>query len=171
MKSKTFICAALVAALGVSTAAQAEQWQHRGGGYRGEAQTPHQRAGGQQVQPQRHWQGQQRQYWQGQQHQWQAPAYSHQYPQRYVQRAYAPQYYRSYNYAPQRAWAHSHRYYAGGYVPYAYRAHRYWVHDWNAYGLYAPPYGYQWVQTDTGDFLLMALATGLIANAILAAAY
>lgn len=59
------------------------------------------------------------------------------------------------------------RYWRGGYVPYEYRASRYYVNDWRSRQLSAPPYGYQWVQTDNGDYLLMALATGLIANLIL----
>jgi Ni/Co efflux regulator RcnB len=54
----------------------------------------------------------------------------------------------------------------GGYAP-QWRNERYWVRDWRARNLYAPPRGYQWVQTDTGDLLLMAVASGLIANVIL----
>lgn len=59
------------------------------------------------------------------------------------------------------------RYYRGDYVPYEYRQRHYYVNDWRARHLYAPPRGYQWVETDTGDYLLMALATGLIANLVL----
>jgi Ni/Co efflux regulator RcnB len=97
------------------------------------------------------------------QRQWQAPAYTH--------RNYAPQYGYATRYygAPQyHARGYAPRYWAGGYVPYPYRAHRYWVNDWRARHLAPPPYGYQWVETDTGDVLLIALATGLIASAILA---
>lgn len=37
-----------------------------------------------------------------------------------------------------------------------------WVNDWRAYpGLYAPPYGYRWVQAGN-QFLLTAVATGII---------
>jgi Ni/Co efflux regulator RcnB len=40
-----------------------------------------------------------------------------------------------------------------------------YVNDWRAHHPYAPPYGYQWVRADDGgDFLLVAIATGLIAN-------
>lgn len=61
------------------------------------------------------------------------------------------------------------RYAVGAYAPSPYwRNHRYYVNDWRARHLYAPPYGYQWVETDTGELLLVALATGLIANVILA---
>ncbi len=43
---------------------------------------------------------------------------------------------------------------------------RYVVSDWNQRGLRAPPRGYQWVREDnnTGDFILVAAATGLIAS-------
>ena len=61
----------------------------------------------------------------------------------------------------------AHRFYRGGYLPYEYRQHGYYVSDWHTHpGLYAPPYGHQWVNVD-GEFLLVALATGLIANALL----
>jgi Ni/Co efflux regulator RcnB len=52
----------------------------------------------------------------------------------------------------------------GGYVPGAYR--HYYVQDYGYYGLRAPPPGYRWVYAD-GNFVLMALATGLIADVIL----
>jgi Ni/Co efflux regulator RcnB len=59
------------------------------------------------------------------------------------------------------------RFHRGGYLPYQYRSHSYYVNDWHAYPrLYAPPYGHQWVNVD-GEFLLVAIATGLIANALL----
>lgn len=59
------------------------------------------------------------------------------------------------------------RFHRGGYLPYEYRQRPYYVTNWNAYPhLYAPPYGHQWVNVD-GEFLLVALATGLIANALL----
>jgi len=48
-----------------------------------------------------------------------------------------------------------------------YSQRQYYVNDWRAHHLYAPPYGYQWVQADGGDYLLVALATGLIANLLL----
>lgn len=52
----------------------------------------------------------------------------------------------------------------GGYVPGPYR--HYYVQDWGYYGLRPPPRGYRWVYAD-GNFLLMALTTGLIADVIL----
>jgi Ni/Co efflux regulator RcnB len=54
----------------------------------------------------------------------------------------------------------------GGYIPYEYRNRQYYVNDWRGHHLSAPPRGYQWVQVG-GDYVLIALATGLIANLIL----
>jgi Ni/Co efflux regulator RcnB len=71
-------------------------------------------------------------------------------------------------YARQGAWgARAPQYRRGEYVPDQYRQRQYYVNDWRAHHLYAPPYGYQWVQADGGDYLLVALATGLIANLLL----
>lgn len=65
---------------------------------------------------------------------------------------------------PRYAYNQAPRYYRGGYLPRQYLANTYYVNNWQAYpGLYAPPYGYQWVDTG-GDFVLAALATGLIVN-------
>lgn len=51
----------------------------------------------------------------------------------------------------------------GAYVPRAYRS--YYVQDPYYYGLSAPPRGHRWVYAD-GNFVLMAVATGLIASVI-----
>jgi Ni/Co efflux regulator RcnB len=68
---------------------------------------------------------------------------------------------------PQYSYNHPH-FYRGGYLPYEYRQPGYYINDWSAYpGLYAPPYGYQWMQVGD-DFLLVALASGLIANLLTA---
>jgi Ni/Co efflux regulator RcnB len=69
----------------------------------------------------------------------------------------------------QHQWrGHTQRYQRGDHLPYQFRQRHYYVNDWRAHrGLYAPPYGYQWVQADSGDYLLVALATGLIANLLL----
>ncbi len=50
-----------------------------------------------------------------------------------------------------------------GRVPVAYRT--YYVQDPVYYGLAPAPRGYRWVYAD-GNFVLMALATGLIAQVI-----
>jgi len=81
-----------------------------------------------------------------------------QFEQRHEQRGHA--------YSGHRFDRHHPQFHRGGYVPAEYRQHRYYVNDWRSHRLSAPPYGYQWVQSDSGDFLLMALATGLIANLI-----
>ena len=71
---------------------------------------------------------------------------------------YAPGYgYRLYNPAWRSSWRR------GRYVPVPYR--HYYVQDWGYYGLRSPPPGYRWVYAD-GNFVLMALATGLIADVI-----
>lgn len=51
----------------------------------------------------------------------------------------------------------------GRYVPASYRS--YYVQDPYYYGLRAPPPGHRWVYAD-GNFVLMALATGLIASVV-----
>ena len=52
----------------------------------------------------------------------------------------------------------------GGYLPVQYRQTRYYVTDWRARRLRAPPRGYHWVRSDNGDFLMVAIATGIIAS-------
>ncbi len=48
---------------------------------------------------------------------------------------------------------------------------RYTVVDHRQHRLREPPRGYHWVQDDRGDFLLVAIATGLIASVIFAATH
>ena len=60
---------------------------------------------------------------------------------------------------PQRNW------YRGGYVAAPYRGYNYVVGDWRSHRLSAPPRGYQWIQYG-GDYLLIAIGTGLIANIV-----
>ena len=136
-KSKAMVAGLVATALGLASTAQAQNWQPQQGQREHQHQQQHQSQ--QRSAPQ--WQGHRQ--WQGQRH-------------------YAPQY-------QARAWggyggayAGSHR---GGYVAYAH-PHHYRAYDWRARHLAAPPYGYGWVEDDSGDVLLMALATGLIANAI-----
>jgi Ni/Co efflux regulator RcnB len=40
------------------------------------------------------------------------------------------------------------------------------VEDWHGHGLRQPPRGYQWVQSG-GDYILVAIATGLILELLL----
>ena len=58
----------------------------------------------------------------------------------------------------------------GGYLPREYRNHQYVVNNWRAHRLSAPPRGYQWVQVGS-DYVLAAIATGLIASLILNSQY
>jgi Ni/Co efflux regulator RcnB len=58
-------------------------------------------------------------------------------------------------------------YHKGGYVPAEYRDRRYVVEDWRTYRLREPPRGYNWVRSDNGDFLLVAVATGVITDLII----
>jgi Ni/Co efflux regulator RcnB len=59
-------------------------------------------------------------------------------------------------------------YHRGGRMPVEYRVTRYYVPDYRVYHLRQPPRGYRWVRSDNGDFLMVAIATGIIANIILA---
>ena len=60
----------------------------------------------------------------------------------------------------------NHSWYRGDRMPSAYRTRHYVVDDWRGHHLYAPPQGYQWVQSG-GDYLLVAVATGIIASILL----
>jgi Ni/Co efflux regulator RcnB len=54
----------------------------------------------------------------------------------------------------------------GGRLPAQYRDHQYVVDNWRAHHLSAPPRGYHWVQVGN-DYVLAAIATGLIAQLLL----
>ena len=75
---------------------------------------------------------------------------------------YRPVYRQAYHpgYGPPR-WARGARYYGGGYGP------TYVVNDYRGYGLRAPPHGHYWRRSDAGDYLLVAVATGIITDLIL----
>lgn len=60
----------------------------------------------------------------------------------------------------------NHNFYKGGHIPREYRGHQYVVNDWRGHHLTPPPRGYNWVQTG-GDYVLIAIATGVIAQIIL----
>jgi len=59
-----------------------------------------------------------------------------------------------------------HRWVKGYRLPPEYRGQHYVVHDWRGHRLSAPPRGYQWVQYG-GDYMLVAIASGVIAQLIL----
>ncbi|QPF73816.1 RcnB family protein [Roseateles sp. DAIF2] len=54
----------------------------------------------------------------------------------------------------------------GDRLPQEYRGRHYVVEDWRGHHLYAPPRGYHWVQNG-GDYVLVAIATGLIVSILL----
>jgi Ni/Co efflux regulator RcnB len=54
----------------------------------------------------------------------------------------------------------------GGHLPARYRSHQYVVNNYREHHLRPPPRGYHWVQTG-GDYVLAAIATGLIADLII----
>lgn len=55
----------------------------------------------------------------------------------------------------------------GDRVPDHYRGHeQYYVSDYHRYHLHEPRPGYRWVRSDDGQFLLVAAATGVIAEII-----
>lgn len=68
-------------------------------------------------------------------------------------RYYAPRGYQT------RSWGYGQR------MPYQYRTSQYVIRDYNRYGLYAPPSGYQYVRSGN-DVVLAAVATGLITAVI-----
>jgi Ni/Co efflux regulator RcnB len=51
-------------------------------------------------------------------------------------------------------------------LPAEYRDRNYEVDDWHNHGLQAPPRGYHWVGVN-GDYVLAAVATGVIASVLL----
>ena len=59
-----------------------------------------------------------------------------------------------------------HNYYRGSRLPPQYRSSEYVVDDWRAHRLSPPPRGYHWVQTG-GDYVLVAIATGIILQFLL----
>ncbi|MBI2769402.1 MAG: RcnB family protein [Burkholderiales bacterium] len=66
----------------------------------------------------------------------------------------------------QRGSGPDQRWHRGDTLPYEYRHRNYVVNDWRNHRLSAPPRGYQWVQSG-GDYLLVAIATGIIAQILL----
>lgn len=61
---------------------------------------------------------------------------------------------------PDRSWQRGSR------IPPQYRTRHYVVNDWRGHHLSSPPRGYHWVQNGS-DYLLVAIATGVIAQLIL----
>lgn len=51
-------------------------------------------------------------------------------------------------------------------IPVTYLEPRYYIDDYRAYGLSAPPRGYQWVRPMDDRYLLVQVATGLVLEAL-----
>lgn len=66
----------------------------------------------------------------------------------------------------QRGAGPDHSFYKGDRLPREYHDQRYVVSDWRGRHLSAPPRGYHWVQSGN-DYLLVAIATGVILSLIL----
>lgn len=60
----------------------------------------------------------------------------------------------------------NHDWHKGDRLPENYRDKHYEVTDWRSHHLSAPPSGYHWVNVN-GDFVLAAVATGVIADLLL----
>jgi len=60
----------------------------------------------------------------------------------------------------------NHEFRRGERLPDQYRHRQYVVDDWRGHQLSAPPRGYHWVQTG-GDYVLVAIATGIILQLLL----
>lgn len=80
-------------------------------------------------------------------------------PPRHVVRHRAPVVYHAP--PPRVVWTRGSHYARHGYAP------TYIVHDYRPYGLYTPPHGHYWRRSSAGDFVLVAIATGIIIDAIL----
>ncbi|TCV92164.1 Ni/Co efflux regulator RcnB [Luteibacter rhizovicinus] len=79
---------------------------------------------------------------------WRHDGYAHRPPPGYYyNRPPPPRYYGHYGH-----WERGHRY----------DGPRYIVYDYRGYRLRPPPRGYHWVRSDNNDFLLVAIATGVI---------
>lgn len=63
-----------------------------------------------------------------------------------------------------------HNWYKGSRLPAQYYAPRYIVHDWRAHRLHQPPRGHQWVRYG-GDFMLVAIASGVITQLLIQGMY
>lgn len=154
MKTSAIVCAVLAGTLGLSSVASAQSWRDDRGDRRQDRRAEQREDRRDDRREQRAERREQRQEWR--QDRREDRAWRQGWNAGYEQ----PRYYAQPNYRPAP------RFHRGGYLPQQYR-HGYHVSNWNAHpGLYSPPHGHQWMNVD-GEFLLVALATGLIANAIL----
>ena len=66
-----------------------------------------------------------------------------------------------------KGWKKKHDYRRGERIDVVYLDRRYYVDDYSHHHLHAPPRGHRWVRTDDGKFILVAVATGIIADILL----
>ncbi|OTG65197.1 RcnB family protein [Acinetobacter silvestris] len=59
-----------------------------------------------------------------------------------------------------------HEWRRGQTIPSQYRRSDYYIDDWQRYDLPAPPHGHRWLNVN-GDYVLVAVATGVIASILL----
>ena len=62
---------------------------------------------------------------------------------------------------------HDRDFHRGERIPQVYLERDYYVEDYRVYHLAPPPRGHRWVRTDDGKYILIAVATGIIADIIL----
>ncbi|RXZ33210.1 hypothetical protein D9O50_13970 [Oxalobacteraceae bacterium CAVE-383] len=74
--------------------------------------------------------------------------------------------YRRDDHRDERGAGPNHSFRRGDRLPVEYRSRQYVVDDWRGHHLSAPPRGYHWVQTG-GDYVLVAVSTGIILNFLL----
>jgi len=70
------------------------------------------------------------------------------------------------SHAQERGAGPDHSWHKGDRIPASYRDKRYEVTDWKSHNLRQPPSGYHWVNVN-GDYVLAAIATGVIADMLL----
>jgi Ni/Co efflux regulator RcnB len=154
MKSTAIVFAVLAGTFGLSSVASAQQWGDRGERGQHRAEQRHERNEARHDDRRDH-RGDRQEWNRG----YRQPQYGYSQPHYQYRQPH-------YGYA-QPGYRSAHRFYRGSYLPHEYRQRGYYVSNWQAYpGLYAPAYGQQWVNVD-GQFLLVALASGLVANALL----
>jgi Ni/Co efflux regulator RcnB len=63
--------------------------------------------------------------------------------------------------------AERHEFRRGERLPGEYRNRQYVVDDWRGHRLNRPPRGYHWVQVGGGDYVLVSIGSGVIANVVI----
>ena len=71
-----------------------------------------------------------------------------------------------YRHHKHKHWKHR-DYHRGDRIEVVYLEPRYYVEDYEYYHLRQPPRGHRWVRTDDGRYILIAVATGIIADILL----